>query len=456
MKKLFALFFLAACISFLHVQAQDLYIRFNMVPEGSNLLTGSQSSEIGTGKPITFDEDNVPVDAYLMDAPAADGDIYSKIMTLPAGNYEYQVVKADGTGTQGEKTAWTMGRPFTVTEETAIVFRAKIIDGFVKYLCDAQTLHFSSFSDGTNNQMFHRISDEYSQISITDPNYKGNLQAIIYPDNLPAFVADVLPIGKGKYNIPGGANGKVRWQISYNRHTLSCENAVKLVTLLDNDLIGVGADATLGNATDLQTELGTFSNSSPVFLIGGTTSVSARIGVDGSAGSEKANDLLKLKPEDVNAYMCYTISQNDAPVTVERVSLITESDMATLEYETDWTTENSVNVSEGLDNGTYTLNIHYETVCHNDTIKSDVYSTTFTVANTTSPTGLEENSVAPQITVNNQNIQANLSGNATVSLFSITGKLIDHQDNIRFYDKNVNPGLYILSVAGEAYKVIVK
>lgn len=452
MKKLFALSFVA-CITFLNVQAQDLYIRFNMVPEGSGLLTGSQSGEAGTGKPITF-SDNVPTDAYLMDAPATESDIYSKTLTLPAGNYEYQVVFADGTGTQGEKGAWTDGRSFSLSEETAIVFRAKITDGFVKFLCDAQVLNFCSYSDGKNPLLFTRISDEYSQIHITDPNYKGTLQAVIFPDNNVAFLADVLPIGKGKYNIPGGANGKVRWQISYNRHTLTCDNAVKLVTLLDTDLIGIGAEATLGNATDLAAELGTFSTSTPLFISGGTTSVSARIEVDGPAGAEKPNDLLKIMPKDIAAYMCYTITQNDGIVRTDRIELTTD-DMETPAYETIWQTAEATNISTGLDNGTYNLNIHYETICHNDTICSNEYTTTFSIANG-SATGLNDTFMAPQIKVNAQNIQARFNESATVCLFSITGQLIDRQEAISQYNKQVNPGMYILSVAGETYKIIVK
>lgn len=455
MKKLSALFFLAACVASLNVQAQDLYIRFNVVPEGSSLLTGTQSSDFEVAKPITLGENSVPTDAYLMDAPAADSEIYSKTMTLPAGNYEYQVVKADGTGTQGERTAWTNGRPFSLAEETEIVFRAKIVNGYVKYLCDAQTLNFSSFSDGTNNSQFHPISDEYDQINITNSLYKGTLQAMIYPDNLPAFIADVLPIGKGKYSVPGGANGKVRWQISYNRHTLTCENAVKLVTLLDTNLIGIGAEAVSGDVAEMNADLGTFSSASPLLLIGGTTSVSARIGIDVPAGAEKANDLLKIMPKDVAAYMCYTITQNADTILANRVALATAADSVTPEYEFDWQTVEPINVSDGLGNGTYTLNFHYETVCHNDTVCSDEYTTAFSVANGPT-TGLDETSMQPKIMVNAQNIQAYFNESATVSLYSITGQLIDREEGVCNYNKHVNPGMYILSIAGETYKIIVK
>lgn len=457
MKKLSALFFLAACISFLHVQAQNLYIRFNVVPSGTAIPTGT----IGTA--IQMDGDT-PTDAYLMDAPSDGSDIYSKTLTLPAGNYEYQVVFADGTGSQSiHQASVNAGRQFTLQEGKDVTFRAKIYQPaesqYIKFLCDAQLLYLNTSTTFTTDHPFSAPDENGLTVcSFTYTNYKGAVEVAISPASSTVLTTDVLLTAGSKYRLNNAANGKVRWQVSYNRNTLTFNDAdvYKLVTLLDTDLIGIGAEATLSNATDLATELGTFSTSTPLFISGGTTSVSARIGIDGPAGAEKANDLLKIMPQDVAAYMCYTITQNEATILANRVALATAANPETPEYEFDWQTVEPINVSDGLDNGTYTLNFHYETVCHNDTIKSDVYSTTFTVANTTSPTGLEENLVAPQITVNNQNIQANLSGNATVSLFSITGQLIDRQDNIRFYDKNVNPGMYILSVAGEAYKVIVK
>ena len=72
----------------------DLYIRFNQVPDESGLLTGTQG-DVNAPKAITFDGATL-TDAYVMDVPQVAGGVYTKTMNLPAGNYEYQVVKADG------------------------------------------------------------------------------------------------------------------------------------------------------------------------------------------------------------------------------------------------------------------------------------------------------------------------------------------------------------------------
>lgn len=454
MKKLFALSFVA-CITFLNVQAQDLYIRFNMVPSETAIPTGT----IGTA--IQMDGDT-PTDAYLMDAPSAGSDIYSKTLTLPAGNYEYQVVFADGTGSQStHQASVNAGRQFTLQEGKDVTFRAKIYQPaesqYIKFLCDAQLLYLNTSTTFTTDHPFSAPDGNGLTVcSFTYTNYKGAVEVAISPASSTVLTADVLLTAGSKYRLNNAANGKVRWQVSYNRNTLTFNDADvhKLVTLLDTDLIGIGAEATLGNATDLAAELGTFSTSTPLFVSGGTTSVSARIGVDDLAGAEKANDLLKIMPKDIAAYMCYTITQNDGIVRTDRIGLTTD-EMETPAYETIWQTAEATNISTGLDNGTYNLNIHYETICHNDTICSNEYTTTFSIANG-SATGLNDTFMAPQIKVNAQNIQARFNESTTVCLFSITGQLIDRQEAISQYNKQINPGMYILSIAGETYKIIVK
>lgn len=456
MKNLFALSLAALCFVSMSAQAQNLYIRFNMVPSETAIPTGT----IGTA--IQMDGDT-PTDAYLMDAPSDGSDIYSKTLTLPAGNYEYQVVFADGTGSQStHQASVNAGRQFTLQEEKDVTFRAKIYQPeesqYIKFLCDAQLLYLNTSTTFTTDHPFSAPDENGLTVcSFTYTNYKGAVEVAISPASSTVLTADVLLTAGSKYRLNNAANGKVRWQVSYNRNTLTFNDADvhKLVTLLDTDLIGIGAEATLSNATDLAAEQGTFSNSSPLLLNGGTTSVSARIGADGPAGAEKANDLLKIMPKDIAAYMCYTITQNNEIIRANRIGMYTDADPETPEYETIWQTAEATNISTGLDNGTYNLNIHYETICHNDTVSSNEYSTTFSVSNGTA-TELAETSVAPRISVNGQNIEAYFNGSAAIRLFSITGQLIDQQHARDQYGIRVEPGLYILSVAGKTHKIIVK
>ncbi len=457
MKKFFTFSLVLFCCTYLsYAQQQSLYIRFNLVPKDAEVLTGT----IGTAIQI---EDEVPTDAYLMETPADGSDIYSKTMILPAGDYQYQVVFADGTGSQStHNVAINQGRPFSLTEEKSITFRAKIYQPeetpYIKFLCDAQPLYVSNTTSFSEDNMFSEPDETGLSIcSFTYSNYKGAVEPCISPANSTILTTDVLPTAGSKYRISNAANGKVRWQLSYNRYTLTFnDNDIKkLVTLIDNNLIGIGTDETLNNATELMPELGTFSNLSPLFIKGGTTSVSARIGIDGPAGAEKANDLLKIMPKDILAKMCYKITQNGDVISKNDIALNTTADLETPEYETIWQTNDPVNISNTLENGTYTLNIHFETICHNDTIRSDEYISTFSIENDET-TALNNTVITPQITISEGNIQAHFNGNASVYLFSITGNLIDKQDVKDVYNKYVAPGIYLLRIDEKTYKIIVK
>ena len=389
-------------------EVTDLYVRFNAVPEESGLKTGVQSSEVGVGVPINFDGGE-PTDAYRMTTPIDGGDVYTLTLSLPAGDYEYQVVKADGTGSEGEKQAWTAGRPFAVSEGgQEVVFRAKVTDdGYVKYLCDAQVLLFCSYSDGKNHVVFPDLTEGdngVTRLAITDPNYKGTMQGIIFPEDINSFVADVLPIGKNKYSFPGGANGKVRWLISYDRYNLEADSLVKLVTLLDTDLIGINGDAVA------------------------------------------AENL----PEQVyNADSTEMVAESNA-------LLNTEADRATPEYETVWTLAEPLNVSSGLNEGDYTLNVWFETVCQGDTIRSAVHTTDFTVEGGSPTTGLDVPALQAHVTTQGQTICAAFDGTATVKLYALNGQLLDSRVVAGEYTYTASAGLYLLEVDGTTYKVAVR
>lgn len=445
------------------IAAQDLYIRFNVVPsgamiEGEAMLTGTlDGTANNVGKPITFDAGNNPTDAYLMDVPIT-GDIYTKTFTLPAGNYEYQVVYADGTGTQGEFQAWTDGRPFAISEEKSVIFRAKIAsDGYVRFLCDAQEIYHSNSTGYVDTDALPEPDAEGNvKFPVVYTEYKGNVQGTMYPKNTARtsrLVSDVLP-SKGKYTF-GGANGKTRWLFTYNRHTLTFVGLQKLVTLLNNDLIDTGNG--LEDAATVAADLGEFSTTAPLLLVGGTTSVSAIIGVDGPAGGEKDNSLLKIAPKDIVAKMYYTatLSGESVPVLEGNQTLATTADAETATYQTDWTNSaSSVNITTGLANGTYDLVIWYETVCHGDTIKSSEYATSFTVNN--EPTSIENASINASISANNGIINATFEGTANVQLYTVSGQLINGTVATNNFSQAVQSGIYLLKMNEKVFKVIVK
>lgn len=445
--------FTTICIALvaMSLSAQDLYIRFNKVPDESGILTGDQSSA-QLGKPIVI-ENEIPADAYLMDVPVEDG-IYTKTLLLPAGDYEYQTVFADGTGTQGEKGAWTQGRPFSVSEEKPVVFRAKIVNNYIKFMNDEQKLYFSSYSDGGNSILLPTPTiDGGIEFTAVDPNYKGSVQGIIYAQGSTAFVADILPVGKGKYTFPAGANGKVKWLFSFNTHTFTVGNLKKLVTLLNTDSINIGDDFIA--AEELAENSGIFSSTSPLLLKGKTTSVSAVIGIDGPAGAEKNNNLLKIAPTNIEARMYYTVlSENETPVLDESQVLSTTANPATAEYSTAWMLDTPVNISGTLTDGSYTLTVWYETEIYGDIIKSTEYSTAFSVDNTLTNVQQQESGIC--LKVDRNRITADFEGDAVVKLYSVSGQLINQTVVTDGFSQTVQQGIYLLRINNHVYKVAVK
>jgi hypothetical protein len=61
-----------------------------------------------------------------------------------------------------------------------------------------------------------------------------------------------------------------------------------------------------------------------------------------------------------------------------------------------------------------------------------------------------------KITTGKGIIRAAFEGNAAVKLYSATGRLIDAGNAVNNYEQTVTQGIYILSVQGKVYKVVVK
>lgn len=455
-------FFGVALLAVNVVWGQDLYVRFNKVPAESGIKTGILLT------PVSFAElSGEPTDAYKMEAPAEGSDIYTLTLNLPAGDYEYQVTFKDTVIYESTHNMAKAGRPFSVKEQKDIVFRAKVHTvnagketeyKCIKFLCDAQTLHYSNTTTFISGQMFPE-PDEQGNTSIvfTHTNYKGAIEMAICPPTTTIYSSDVLPFGGSKYRL-SVANGKVRWKLTYNRHTLTLEEPVqKLVTLLDGDTIIIDAEKV--PAAELPANIGAFSVENPLLLAGGTTSVSARIDPTGEAGAaaEKPNDLLKLAPETIEAKMYYNVFNADSTemIVENNALLVTTADATVPEYETVWTMGAPLNVTGGLSAGDYTLNVWYETVCYGDTIQSAIYSTDFSVSGNPT-TGFEQPTLQANVFTAGQAIQAIFDGTATVKLYAVSGQLLDEQTVSGNYNKMVHPGLYILQVADKSYRLAVK
>lgn len=473
MKKIITVICMALFVSAL-VSAQDLYVRFNTVPKNSEILKAESQGNVSgsdlTPVPVTF-EGGVATDAYKMTVPSAGDSIYTLNLTLPVGNYQYRVVFADGTGNQIEHNLYYKGgKPFTISGESQnIVFRAKIYnDGannYIKHLCDAQPLYIS-FTTGhsATNPLFYD----------SDPNgiatlfYDGNSyetttpKFYLYPGSSTIYIADLLPITTS-FAPDNTAGGRVRWKLTYNRHTLSLGAAQKVVTLLENNLLKIGGGEFI-TASSIGEDLGTFTTNDPLLLAGGTSSLSARIVGTISGGNNSAilgdarsdSDWLKIAPKNIVAKMYYNIytAADSILVTSSEALLNTGSELETPELSTDWTLETAIDITNTLPNNNYILNAWYETECFGDTQQSTVYTTSFTVNNT--PTGIDVPSVNTVILTTTNAVNALFEGSAEVKLYSISGQLIDQTVAVSNYTKTVNKGAYILLVAGKTYKVLVK
>jgi len=450
----------------LFAQVTDLYIRFNLVPEGSGLLTGAQSPTKAVGEPIAFDESNNPTSAYLMDAPEEATGIYTKTLNLPAGNYEYQVVKADGLGEQntGLTYPWTLGRPFTVTEQKDVTFRAKLDNGYRRFLCTEQysNIRISPWTTGTASTLFNAPDEEgIAHVFVNGPKAGTILEGVLFsgPADTNYSIADLMPYTGSKKNF-SSSRGVVRWVLAYNVNTLSFADTAyhKLVTLLKNDSISSGAEYSLASASS---SLGTFSTTTPLNLKGSTTSVSVRTTLTTDANSTSLGYTTALHsahliaPKNIEAKMFYQILNASSNVISEGNQTLTTDDVETGAYETIWKSATPMNITNGLGNGDYSLKIWYQTVCFSDTITSTVNTTSFSVDNTTTDVISQNNNV--RIFTSNNTINVKFDGVADVKLYSISGLLIDNAYSLdKLYTKQVEKGMYIIKLNDKTYKIAVK
>ncbi|MDR1585800.1 MAG: T9SS type A sorting domain-containing protein, partial [Prevotellaceae bacterium] len=109
----------------------------------------------------------------------------------------------------------------------------------------------------------------------------------------------------------------------------------------------------------------------------------------------------------------------------------------------------------GLTDGTYNLKLWYETVCHGDTIKSGIYTTSFTIDNTT-PTSDARQQYLPVVRINGNILTADFNESANVRLYSVSGQLIDQRSVEESYSAQLEKGLYILSANGKSVKISIK
>ena len=115
-----------------------------------------------------------------------------------------------------------------------------------------------------------------------------------------------------------------------------------------------------------------------------------------------------------------------------------------------------LNVSSGLNEGDYTLNVWFETVCQGDTIRSAVHTTDFTVESGSPTTGLDVPALQANVTTQGQTICAAFDGTATVKLYALNGQLLDSRVVAGEYTYTASAGLYLLEVDGATYKVAVR
>ncbi|MDR1682314.1 MAG: hypothetical protein LBS25_02845 [Candidatus Symbiothrix sp.] len=363
-KTLSILFGLVCCLSI--VAQVDLYVRFNSVPVGSGIKTGSINSA------ITFDDQQEPTDAYKMLAPVS-GDIYTFELELPVGSYQYQTVLADGSGVNYQTGT---GREFTVSESAQTIHfwatQTQTQPNKIRFICDAQRLRLGVVT----NPVPPQISAPDTNGDATGVlNYGGasdsKVQCYLWPGQHGELMGDIIPNSPKKWNTGCSARYDARFLFVYNYPSLSV-SIQKLLNYITDPQINIGNG--LVNATELPTNLGYFSSENPLLFNGKMTGRAV------NKDETQNNDNIKITAENVTAKLYYKVipeGEDASTITATSVSLSTTS--SGLVLNADYTTSSAIDLSNELSAGDYTLQFWYETTYLDDILTTEVYSTAFTI-----------------------------------------------------------------------------
>jgi len=158
---------------------------------------------------------------------------------------------------------------------------------------------------------------------------------------------------------------------------------------------------------------------------------------------------------DVSAKLYYQITKTGYDSGVKEVVLTNGG--STIQTGSVFTNATALDITTGLENGDYTLNVWYGTTNQTDVLLLDnsgnKYTSSFSVNNIS--TEIVNPLVGAKITTENGILNANFDKVVELNLYSISGLLLNHTTASEF-SKELKAGVYILEVNGKAQKVVIK
>jgi hypothetical protein len=249
---------------------------------------------------------------------------------------------------------------FTIESDDATVTIYAVVqpDGNIRSFCDAQPLDIILYENLTS--------------PLTLPPAIGQNRTTNAGNIMTNGTNKKIELATSKnFLSPTGAGGNSKYAVySRGRHAFSADfllltySVNKVPDLLQNPRIKFGSEDMM-DAPETIINLGAYSTDKPLLLKGSIESASI-------AGSP-------FSVESGEAVLSYEIiAEAEAGGTETRISLTATS--AGNQVLATWTNE-AVNLSEGLPNGSYTLKFRYETEYLSDVLKTDTYRVIFSVNN---------------------------------------------------------------------------
>ncbi|MGB4415446.1 MAG: prolyl oligopeptidase family serine peptidase [Paludibacter sp.] len=424
----------------LQVFVRATYVRFDVVPSGSGILTGGMSDS------VVFDGNGVSTNSYEMSAPITTGKTYSLSLDLPAGTYQYRVVDVNGQGVYAydlpTPTTITQGRPFTLTTNKRVNFYAKYIDTItpkLSFACDAQTNYIMNVN---NRSSIFDINGDTANAVLT--HYSGTNQYRIYTKTKSGnWLFEVLGTSS-KITAPTSTAGRYQAKLAFS--TLTVASVIKLNDQLKDTVFNINGTDYIGGS-NLPSSLGTFSSGSKLTL-GGSISLSSDVNFD----------IANTEMSTVRGYLYYEVVG-----TGIKDSVLLTANSSNLKNIIWSISPQITKISTLTSNGTYTLKLRYSIISSSNIANSKTYNFNTSLKTYTSSFNIDSSTDVKSVVSGNLKIYSKngtvystFDGTHQIKLYTVSGQLVDHAYTTGSYIYRTKPGIYILTIAGEPHKVFVK
>ncbi|MGB4414587.1 MAG: hypothetical protein WBI53_06845, partial [Paludibacter sp.] len=368
-----------------------------------------------------------------------------------AFTYKYTDV-FKGQGTTGPRL--TGDRKFTLTQDRMVNFYAKAWYNTTssiyqtQMICDAQKVSFLFYPTGTMTSFTQELPlpvNGKSAVAITIPaTATSKVEYNVYDESTipsPFAWGDLNNNATNYKQTLCQSNKSGRYILMVDYPTITATTS-KVLDGINTPLIKIGSGAFVDPAAS------TFSGANL-----GTFNITTPLNISGSLNAYSTNSAVNVS--DVSAKLYYQITKTGYDSGVKEVVLTNGG--STIQTGSVFTNATALDITTGLENGDYTLNVWYGTTNQTDVLLLDnsgnKYTSSFSVNNIS--TEIFNPLVGAKITTENGTLNANFDKVVELNLYSISGLLLNHTTASEF-SKELKAGVYILKVNGKAQKVVIK